>query len=69
MQIIQDTYELETIDVNQDSLFNHLLDGNEDTQNYSDVVNNIKSYIVQNEQEKVQFIFEIDINELATGGQ
>lgn len=69
LQIIKEKYKLDTFDFNQDSLFNHLLDDNETLENYSDVVKPIRAYIGQNEQNKVHFIFDINISDLAAGGQ
>lgn len=67
---IQEKYDLKIIDVNKDSLFNHLIDEDKEPNNDSNIIDTVTSYITKTKQEEViPFIFDIHIKELLTGGQ
>jgi len=70
LQLIKEKYELETIDLKEDSLFNQLMNEEKDTSYNLNIVHDVKNYLAETEQEEtVLFIFKLEKEELLTRGQ
>lgn len=67
---LQTEYKLDTIDINDNSLFITLINDKEKETNYNvDVVKQVSTFLTENNGEKdIKFIFNTDIKELSTGG-
>src|SRR5699024_2346846 len=67
---LQTEYKLDTIDINDNSLFIILINDKEKETNYNvDVVKQVSTFLTENNGEKdIKFIFNTDIKELSTGG-
>ena len=68
-QLIQESFGIETTDFEGNSLFNHLMQEENETPYSENVVNNLKSSLVEDAEDMMNFIFNINIKELFKGGQ
>lgn len=68
-QLIQEGFGIETTDFEGNSLFNHLMQEENETPYSENVVNKLKSSLVEDAEDMMNFIFNINIKELFKGGQ
>lgn len=68
---LQSAYKLDTIDINNNSLFTNLIKNNDVEIDYNkDIVKQVSTILSKNnEEKKVQFIFNINLKEFSSGGQ
>ena len=68
-QLLQESLGIDTADSEGNSLFNHLMKEENETPYSENVVNNLKSTLVEEAKDAMNFIFNINIKELFKGGQ
>ena len=67
-QLLQESFGIETTDFEGNSLFNHLMQEENETPYSENVVNKLKSSLVEDAEDVMNFIFNINIKELFKGG-
>ncbi|MGE7765758.1 YHYH domain-containing protein [Peribacillus sp. NPDC096540] len=68
-QIIQETFEIDTTDFKGKSLFNHIMEEENETPYSENVVNFLESSIEEEAKDAMNFIFNVNIKDLFKGGQ
>ena len=67
-QLLQESFGIEITDSEGNSLFNHLMQEENETPYSENVVHNLKSSLVEEAEDVMNFIFNINIKELFKGG-